>query len=421
MIKRNMSLIVTNQFLTVLSDSIFTISIMWYMYDITQSPLSSALVTAVGALTAVFIAPLIGVIVDRKEPKSSMQIGYAVMTAVGVLLTVAYLFWLDGVAFAIYAALILHNICMTFIGPAKNKLLPRIVGVERIVKVNGYISSTSETSYLIGQGISGVLISLIGFVGVMLLHSGVYIVASILLIFVINIVVPRKEGEQSDETTEKKSSMLSEFKEGWAILRANRPILKLSILASLMNATTIAGALVVVLVTDHYNGNAVQFGLFGAFAAIGGIGIGLIAEKVTSFAKPSIVMFTSMSIAAVAFMYMGITSALYFGIALYVVMNTLMTVYGILYNSLLIVLVQDQFRGRVYTLNSAIATFLMPGFAIAGGIIAESGVPVNYLFIGAGVWVLILSLVFLFDADLRGIAKVSGKKADTEDATVVVE
>ena len=199
MIKRNMSLIVTNQFLTMLADSIFTISIMWYMYDITQSPLSSALVTAVGALTAVFIAPFIGVLVDRKEPKSSMQIGYIIMVSVGVLLTLAYLFWLDGVAFAIYVALIVHNICMTFIAPAKNKLLPRIVGVERIVKVNGYISSTSETSYLIGQGISGVLITLMGFVGVMLLHSGVYIIASILLIFVINISLPRVEEDSESD------------------------------------------------------------------------------------------------------------------------------------------------------------------------------------------------------------------------------
>jgi MFS family permease len=412
-----MSLIVTNQFLTALADSIFTISIMWYMYDITQSPLSSALVTAVSALTGVFIAPLIGIIVDRKEPKSSMQIGYIIMVSIGVLLTLAYLFWLDGVAFAIYAALIIHNICMTFIGPAKNKLLPRIVGVNRIVKVNGYISSTSDTSYLIGQGISGVLITIMGFVGVMLLHSGVYIIASILLIFIINIPLSREE--ESESVPSKKPSMLSEFKEGWTILRKNRPILKLTILASLMNATAIAGALVVVLITDHYGGNAFQFGLFGAFAAVGGILIGLVADKVTSFAKPSIVMFTSMSVAAIAFIYMGITTALYVGIALFVVMNTFMTVYGILYNSLLIVLVEDKFRGRVYTLNGAIGSFLMPGFAIAGGVIAEWGIPVNQLFVGAGIWVLLLSLVFLFDPDLRGVQKVSGEKSGAEDVAVI--
>lgn len=408
MIKRNMSLIVTNQFLTVLADSIFTISIMWYMYEITKSPLSSALITAVSSLTSVVISPVIGVLVDRKEPKSSMQIGYIVMVIVGIILALGYLFWLDGVAFMIYVTLIVHNICMMFIGPAKNKLLPRIVGVERIVKVNGYISSTSETAYLIGQGVSGVLIAILGFVGVMLFHSGVYIIASILLLFVINVAAPAKE-ENADASPAGKTSMLDEFKEGWAVLRGNRPILKLTLLASLMNATTIAGALVVVLISDHYGGNAFQFGLFGAFAAVGGIVIGLVADKVTSFAKPYVVMFTTVSIAGIAFMAMGITTFLYMGILFFVIMNMLMTVYGILYNSLLIVLVEDQFRGRVYTLNGAIASFLMPGFAIAGGVIAEWGVPVNLLFIGAGLWVLLLSFFLLFDRDIRGIRKVSGE------------
>lgn len=409
MIKRNMSLIVTNQFLTVLADSIFTISIMWYMYEITGSPLSSALITAVGSLSSVFIAPFIGVLVDRREPKSSMQIGYLAMVIVGVFLALAYLFWLDGVAFAIYVALIIHDICMTFIGPAKNKLLPRIVGVHRIVKVNGYISSTSSTASLIGQAISGVLISIMGFVGVMLFHSGVYVVASILLIFVINIAAPKEEGEQIDTSEKKKTSMFSEMKEGWAVLLKNRAIFKLTLLGSAMNATTIAGALAVVLITDHYGGNAFQFGLFGAFAAVSSILIGLIADKATSFAKPAIVMFLTVSVSGIAFMSMGLTTAIYLGILFFVIMNVLMTVHGILYSALLIVLVEDKFRGRVFTLNSAIASFLMPGFAIAGGFIAEWGIPVNYLFVGAGIWVLLLSFYILLDPDIRGIEKVSGE------------
>lgn len=414
MIKRNISLIVTNQFLTDLADSIFTISIMWYMYDITQSPLSSALITAVGALTSVFIAPVIGVLVDRKEPKTSMQIGYLVMVVVGVFLALIYLFWLDVIVFSIYAVLIIHNICMTFIGPAKNKLLPRIVGIHKIVKVNGYISSTSSTASMIGQAISGVLITIMGFVGVMVFHSGVYVIASILLIFVINVAASQEEEEQNN-TQVKKTSLFIEMKEGWVVLRENRAILKLTLIASAMNATTVAGALVVVLISDYYEGNAFQYGLFGAFAAVSSILIGLVADKVTSFAKPAIVMFVAMAISGIAFLSMGLTTALYLGIFFFVIMNTLMTVYGILWSSLLIVLVEDKFRGRVFTLNSAIASFLMPGFAIAGGFIAEWGIPVNRLFVGAGIWVLFLSFFLLVDPDIRGIQKVTDSGAILEE------
>ena len=405
MIKRNMSFIVTNQFLTILADSIFLLAIQWYMYDITQSPLSASLITAVGALTSVLISPLIGVFVDRLEPKSSMQIGYALVVSLGVILALVYLYWLDGMAFVIYLTLIIHTICLTFIGPAKNKLLPRIVGISRIVKVNGYISSTSSTASLVGQGVSGLLIAAVGFTGVMLMHSGVFIIASILLMFIRDITTVAKQEHSNNETSTPKG-FVSELKAGWAVLKQNKPILKLTILASLMNATTIAGALSVVLIADHYNGDAVDYGLFGAFAAAGGIAIGLVAEKVTSFAKPYIVMFVCLSIAGAAFMFMGISNILVLGIFLFVVMNIMMTVYGILYESMLIVLVKDEFRGRVFTLNGAIATLLMPVFAVMGGIVAERGVPVNVLFIGAGIWVVILSLYLLFDRDLRSIKKI---------------
>lgn len=403
-----MSLIVTNQFLTVLADSIFTISIMWYMYEITGSPLSSALITAVGALSAVVISPIIGVFVDRKEPKSSMQIGYFIMAVIGILLSFIYLFWLDGIAFMIYLGLIIHNICMALINPAKNKLLPRIVGIERIVKVNGYITSTSRTADLIGQAISGVLISIIGFVGVMVFHSGIYIIASILLLFVINIAIAHDNDEQQ-MSKKKRTSMFTELREGWNVLRKNPAVLKLSLFASAINATTIAGALTVVLVADHYNGSPFQFGLFGAFSAISGILIGLVANKVTSFAKPSIVFFLTISIAGLALMLMGLTTNLYMGILFYVIMNTVITVYGILYGSLLIVLIEDEFRGRVFTLNGAIASFLMPGFAIFGGLLAEWGVPVNVLFIGAGLWTLLLSFYLLLDSDIRNVQKIPMK------------
>lgn len=76
---------------------------------------------------------------------------------------------------------------MLLIEPAKNKLIPRIVVKNKIVQTNDFVSSTSQAGEVIGQSLSGILIGLIGFAGVMLTHSGVYLLASILLFFVISI------------------------------------------------------------------------------------------------------------------------------------------------------------------------------------------------------------------------------------------
>ncbi|MBE1555250.1 MFS transporter [Sporosarcina limicola] len=405
MIKRNISLIVTNQFLTALSDSIFSLAIMWYVYEITKSALSASLIMVIISLTGIIVGPFIGVLVDRREPKTSMQIGYACMILVGIILAIVYFYFVDILIVVIYLSLVVHHICMMFISPAKNKLLPRIVGVSKIVKVNGYIYSTSQTADLIGQAISGVLIGIIGFVGVMLFHSGVYLLASILLIFVINVsLVKDKIQTEEESTVTPKTSMLAELKAGMLILKQNRPIFKLVFLATALNATTIAGALFVVLVSDHYGASAVQFGLINAVAAVSGIIIGLVANKLTNFAKPYLVMAITLGISGVAFLSMGLTSNFYFGTLFFMMMTASIIIFSIIDNTLMIVLVKDEFRGRVFMLKVAIASLLIPIFSLAGGLIADS-IPVNYLFIFGGCWVLICSLFPLFDRDIRAIER----------------
>lgn len=405
MIKRNMSLIVTNQFLTVLSDSIFTLAIMWYVFEVTNSTFSTSLIMAIISLTGILVGPFIGVLVDRREPKTSMQIGYAFMIVIGIALSIVYIAAVDLIVLFIYLSLVIHVVCMLFISPAKNKLLPRIVGIPRIVRVNGYISSTSETASLIGQSISGFIIGAVGFIGVMLFHSGIYLLASILLIFVINISLPKEVEPNEIVSVSKKRSMWGELKEGFSILKGNRPIFKTILLATAINTTTIAGALLVVLVSTQYGATAVKFGLFNAAAAVGGIVIGLLATKVTNFAKPYFVMFTMLLISGIAFLSMGLTTNFYFGMIFYVIMTVSIIVYSILHNTLMIVLVEDKFRGRLMTLQGAIASLLIPAFSIAGGIIGDL-IEIKYLFIYAGLWVVICAFFPLIDRDIRAIKRV---------------
>lgn len=402
MIKRNMALIVTNQFLTVLSDSIFSLAIMWYVYEATNSALSTSLIVSITSLTNILVGPFIGVLVDRREPKTSIQVGYALMIFIGIILSTVYIASIDLIVLFIYLALVIHVVCMLFIGPAKNKLLPRIVGIPRIVKVNGYISSTSETASLIGQSISGFIIGIIGFAGVMLFHSAIYLLASILLMFVINISLPKEVEPEKIDSVPGKGSMFRELKEGLAILKGNRPIFKLILLATALNATTIAGALLVVLVSTQYGANAVQFGLFNAAAAVSGIVIGLMATKVTTFSKPYLIMFIALFISGVTFLSMGLTTNFYFGTLFYVIMTVSLIVFSILVNTLMIVLVEDKFRGRVLTLQSAIASLLIPAFSIIGGIIGDL-IDIKYLFVIAGLWVAICAFFPLIDRDIRAI------------------
>lgn len=415
MIKRNMSLIVSNQFFTVLADSIFNLAILWYVYQMTQSSFFAATVTVITSITNIFVGPFIGVIIDRMKPKTSMQVGYFIMIFIGIILGLSYLFKIDFLLGLIFVSLFIQDICMLFISPAKNKLLPRIVGEERIVKVNGYISSVSQTGELIGQTISGFVIGIIGFIGVMLTHSIVYLIASILLIFLVNIKDTNTKhasqeinGDVDSKTLAEIRNIINDLKIGFYILRKNKSVFKLVLLATALNVSTIAGSLLVVLVADHYNANAVMFGIMNAGGATIGILIGLGVSKIVYLAKPNIIIGFSLLVCGLSFLGMGITQNFYIGTIFFLAMTGSSILINIIFSSSIILLIEDQYRGRVFTITVAIASILMPFLALGGGYIADI-LQVSYLFLFAGVWLIIWSFAPFIDKDLRNISQLQPK------------
>ncbi len=399
MIKRNMTLIVGNQFLTVLADSIFDLAILWYVYQITESALYASTVTAITTLTTVLIAPLVGIFVDRTKPKTAMQIGYAVMIFIGILLAISYFYRIESIMAVIYVAIIIQHICMFLIGPAKNKLLPRIVGEERIIKVNGYIISSSETSGLIGKSISGVIIGLIGFIGVMLFHSAVYLVASILLFFVVSI---NGKGLAISKNPSAKPSLVREFIEGLKVLKTNKPIFKLVLIASAVNMSTIAGSLVVVLVNDQYGVGPVHYGILHSVGAGAGILIGLFADQIVRRFRMNLTFFLCLAACGIGFIGMGLTSKFYVGLLFFLLMISGSIVVNILFSSLIILLVEDEYRGRVFTTTAAFASMLMPPLAILGGYLADV-TDILFIYLFAGIWNILWGIVPLIDRDIRDI------------------
>ncbi|GAB3802156.1 MFS transporter [Virgibacillus kimchii] len=404
--KINISLIVSNQFLTVLADSVFNVAILWYVYEYSQSALFAAGITAVTSLINVLIGPIMGIFIDRAKPKKSMQLGYGLMISVGVLLSLVFIFWINALIAFIYISVIIHHISMLLVEPAKYKLLPQIVERDRIIKTNGYISSTSETSELIGQMISGVLISFIGFIGVMLTHSIFYLFASILLTF---IVIQKKQAikdstERSDEvsTNSKKSTMKSDLIFGINSFKNNPPVFKLVMLAMAVNLTTIAGSLLVVLVSDHYQASAIQFGIFNASAAFVGIIVGIFAGKLTSLVRPYLVIAFDYIISGIAFLGMALTTNYYIGLLFYLMMTFTSILGNVMFGSILILLVKDQVRARINTITGALSSVVIAPTVLIGGWIADL-YDVSILYVFAGIWIFLCGLFPLIDKDLKSI------------------
>ncbi|WP_197063096.1 MFS transporter [Pontibacillus marinus] len=403
-----MSVIVSNQFLTALADSVYDVAIFWYIYDQSGSALLASIVTAISFITQILAGPFIGVLADYKNPKWTMQLGFTLMIFVGISMAFIYYFLLDYFVILLYLGVIIHDIGMATIKPAKSKLLPRIVGTERIVQVNGYISSSSQIALTLGKSMSGFLIAFIGFIGVMLSHAALYLLASILLKLLIDFTLSQtNESEENAESERenKKQSYISDIKDAFQLMRSFRPLFKLIVIGMVINVASVIGPLFVVIVREQYSSGPIVFGWFNAVGAIAGVVVGLFANRIINFVKPYMMFGLSMSGAGLSMILVGTLSNIYAGMGVYFIMSFFLTVFNIAFSSLLITLVEDEYRGRVNNLTTAFATIMIPVFSVLGGFVADQ-ISASIVYIFAGVWVVVWGIMIYLDKDIREIESV---------------
>ncbi|WP_017795476.1 MFS transporter [Oceanobacillus kimchii] len=418
---RNMKVIVSNQLLTQLADSVYDIAIFWYVYEVSQSALLASIITALTFATQILVGPLLGTFADRFEPKRFMQIGFLVMLTVGIFMAISFHFFFDYFLIVVYFGLILHDVGMFIVAPAKNRLLPRIVAQKNLLKVNGFISSSGQVATLIGTSISGFAIALIGFVGVMLSHSLIYLIASLILMFLVEItskVQPTNIGEvavaasNEEITTNKKTSILQELVQGYKYLRMKTEVFKLIILAMVVNVSTMVLPLFVVLVQVQYNGGAVMFGLFSAAASIASIIVGLMITKLTAKLSVAQIFSYSFLIAGITLMLLTLTSIPIIGIILYFSFTFVIVALNIKFNTYLITMVDDEVRGRVFGIIGAISGFLIPICSLLGGWLADT-LHVNIVFLLSGAWIFCTGVYVFFDKDIQQIKEPPASEEQT--------
>lgn len=424
---RNISIITLNQFLTNTADSIFQIVLFWYIYHQTGSALSASLVTVVSFTVQIFLSPLIGVISDRFNPKSTMQLSFWILGIVGIIFAPIYIFFESFIVIYIYIAIMIHTCCMMLESSSKNRLIPQFVGEENVIKTNGYISSSSNVAALLGNSVGGFLLTILSFAGVMFLHSGLYFLAGFLLMFLFksksmkNPAVLKNlevKAERVNENKERKEShFFSELLDGFKLLRRNQPLMKLIILSCVLNISMINSSLLVVLVSDQYQGSSTTFSLFSMFGVLSSILIGLVIGKLTARFRVSLLFTGGLIISGIATVVMGVTNIVVIGVILNMFVLASTTILRITFNSFIILCVEDEFRGRVMSLAVALSAIIVPVVSLLGGYLSDY-FSVGIVYILSGSWVFIWALFPLFDKDIRTINLKSLQMQRSQDAAL---
>ena len=280
---------------------VFTqIAVMWTGLSISGTALSIAGLGGVWTIGAAIAGLLSGPIVDRFNRRNILVVAHALLS---VLCFIVFAFSVAGALrmWHLWVFLIGESLLGTPVSAAFNALLPDIVPKNRLVRVNGLLSSWGMGDNLLEAFFTGGILALWGPAPIFFFNGVMYIVGAVAALF-----VPERAGSPQSRFMMDRWRPLEEFRQAIRYVsreRILRTVVTLSFLTSLVFAPLF---FIAPIIADALGKGSAFYSYFQTLTLIGVLAGSLIASSIGSH-WPKVPMWVGGTILyAVAFLVLGI-------------------------------------------------------------------------------------------------------------------
>ena len=152
--QRNFALFWLGQLISVFGDWILLVALPFYIFDLTGSALATGAMFMASNLPRVLLGSVAGVFVDRWDRRRTMIAADLSRAALMLtLLTVHSVHWL----WIVYLVAFTQATIAQFFNPAKNAVIPLLVGETDLIAANSLNSLSSELTRLTAPALGGLL------------------------------------------------------------------------------------------------------------------------------------------------------------------------------------------------------------------------------------------------------------------------
>ena len=339
----------------------------YLVYEITGSASLLGIVAAGSAFPMLTLALFGGAIADRVERKKLIQIGQLIVGVlvllVGVSIAMDWIQW-----YHLLAASVIQGAVWALTMPARQALIPQIVGPEKITNAMALNSAGMSAMTLAAPAVAGGLYALAG-------PETVYFVITALSLAAMGLTSLIKTPQEPG--TARKRPLMNEIGEGLSYIRGNSLVLVLLIVGL---ATTLLSApfmsLLPIFVVDVYNRGPESMGLLVAIMGAGALVGSLAVAAMGAWRRGLLLMVGAFST--------GIALALVAAIPYYTAATVIMLLMGLgdagrrTINMGLIMEVSDNlYRGRVmsvFMMNFGLMPLSVLPAGLAADVIGERAV-----------------------------------------------
>ena len=371
-------------------------ALVWYLTAQTGSAQVLATASIAAIIPQVVLAPFAGALVDRWNRKKVMMVSDSMIAA--TVLVLAGLFTVNRVeVWHIYAVMLIRSTGSAFQWPAMQASTSMMVPREHLPRVAGLNQSLQGLVAIVAPPLGAVLLEMLPIEYVIAVDVLTAIMAVGPLAF---IAVP-----QPDRKDLSAKGVISDMREGLRWIWSKKPLVQIMMISLAINmVTNPAFSLLPLLVTDYFNGGAIELAWIQSANGLGMILGGLALGVWGGFKSKSKTAFTALTLGGIGVLGFSQTpgNMLWLGICFVFVFGFMNSIGNSSFMSVLQTMIPHEMQGRVFTLVMATSIAVSPlGLAIAGPVAEMVGVRV--WFIVAGLVIVAGALFGLFSPGLRNL------------------
>ncbi len=384
----------TGQAFSLLGSQLVSFAVIWWLTQTTGSATVLATATLVGLLPQVVLGPLTGALVDRWSRRLTMIVADGIIALATVLL--AILFALGHVQiWQVYALLFVRSVCGGFHWPAMQASTTLMVPKQHLARIQGLNQMLQGGMSIASAPLGALLLAWLPMEGILAIDVVTAIIAIVPLFF---FQVPQPERRDLQVEAQGKSSVWQDLRAGLRYVWGWPGLMLIGIMATVINfLLTPAFSLLPILVTKHFNGQAIQLATLESFSGFGFIAGGLLLSAWGGFKRRILTSLLGLFAMGLGCLVMGLLPPSAFAIAVGTML--FLGIVNPIVNGPLLAAVQaavaPEMQGRVFTLINSMAAGMSPiGLMIAGPIADKLGV--QTWFIIGGIVTILMGITGLF-------------------------
>jgi MFS family permease len=235
------------------------------VWSLTESAWMVAVLRACHAVPLLLLGPFSGVFVDRWNRKTTMVV--ADVLRAGLVL----LFPLARNVETIFLITLAFNVVSTFFTPAKNSIIPQVVGQDQLLPANSLSSTTQNMAMVVGPAVGGIIIATGGIATAFYLNCATFLISALAIASMRASGAPQGAPSRSE-------GVLHELREGLDFVAARGTVRAAMLLeVGLMVGWGSINVLAIVIAERVLNGGSTEFGLLLTAVGIGSVAGALMA------------------------------------------------------------------------------------------------------------------------------------------------